>query len=424
MKNIEFYKGNETTEVTPLYKNVPFILEGMTYNNYLGSTLYPMNVTPTQGHVDNGIGTILTFPWTQTDTYNKWNDILELSDLDINADAADQKFAIVSYLLSVSACFVEVPKWKTTGGVKEPTYDKFICTTNPDIALKWLNSTDEKLYTKYQTKVNECNKDTHELMVLKLAYKTEDEPKVTVPRKMIKTDSIICTPMVFIDSFLNGLKTVLSNNMLRVTYLKDNNTLRVLDTTLNRDLLYSIYPNQEYVETTMSHIHILGCDNFKIPSKLARGYISVPELGASMYDFSGTRAINLTRIVKIETITAEQIDKTFVNVDLEAVPEKFKRCAFVYVTKKQPDILKQILSALQQQPINVYDGKTEVELYQILEQHIDTYNTYYGTAALRSFHLFLAQNPVWFPTYVGVRNTTTTPVQISSSQYERAKLDI
>lgn len=424
MENIEFYTGNDNTEVTPLYKSVPFIVEGMAYSNYLGTALYPLNVTPTQGHVNNGIGTMLTFPWSQIDTKNKWNDILEMYGLDNTSDASDQKFAIVSYLLSVAACFVEVPKWKTAGGVKEPTYDKFVCTTNPEIAMKWLNSTDEKLLTKYQTKVNEINEETHEIMILKLSNKTEEEPKVSVPRKLMKTDSIICTPMIFIDSFLTGLKTHLNNSMVRVTYLKDNNTLRVLDTTLNRDLLFSIYPSQEYVEVTMSHIHIIGCDNFKIPSKLARGYIQVPELGASMYDFSGTRAINLTRIVKMELINADQVDKTFVNVDLEVVPEKFKRCAFVYVTKQQPEILKQILSALQQQSIDAYEGKDALALYQILEQHIDTYNTYYGTAALRSFHLFLTQNPTWFPTYIGNRNNGTSNAQTSSSQYERATLNI
>lgn len=397
--NVEFYK--DYTDITPLYLNTQFMLQGINYSAYLGDIMYPLNILPTKGHAECNVASMLTLQWSTEDTHtNKYAEILNLLGVDSAADIDTQYFSIMQYLLNYSVCLVEVPKWKTTGGVKEPTYDKFLATLNVDLALKWAGITEEKTKKKYTDAVAKSDYANRELLLLKLTNKA-DEHKVTVPRKLVKMDKVICTPLIFLNAFTKHFVNNLKTNVYRVTYLKDNNSYRNIDTTLNENAMLQIY-NQEFTTNTLENIHVKGVDNdWNIGKTLARGYISVPELGLSIYDY-GTRAINLTRIVCIAQIQLSDVDTTFVNIDLEAVPEKFKRCAFVFVNQNNIEALRTIVAELENKAVTEYEGLDTNALYNRLVTFIDNY-LIFGTPALRSLHLFLKARPQYFPNYVGER---------------------
>ena len=222
-------------------------------------------------------------------------------------DITDHKALFFDYLASVSICYVEVSKYTTKNDVKQHTYDKFLCTKNPKIIQKLLNehgepTSLEEINKKFAVQLAPSDNDDFWCVRLNLTGKRI----VTKPRKAYDASKIRVTPVFMINSYLKGIIENMKTKILEFTYLKDNDTERVLVTTLNKGVLEKFY-NRQYMESVQLQVDLV--------TKLNRGYIRVPELGASIYD-SGTRSINVARITKIRELQESEVNTDFINVDL------------------------------------------------------------------------------------------------------------
>ena len=65
------------------------------------------------------------------------------SSLGINVDINDElkkKLLFFDYLMSISICYVELPKYITRNGMHLKSFDKFLCTKNPAIMATWMGT--------------------------------------------------------------------------------------------------------------------------------------------------------------------------------------------------------------------------------------------------------------------------------------------
>ena len=134
-----------------------------------------------------------------------------------------------------------------------------------------------------------------------------------------------------------------------------------------------------------------------LSSHVNRGYIKVPEIGASKYDATGVRSLNIARIVGMKII--DEVDRTFINVDLNSVIYNFEN-AIDYIASKESSYLKDIYVALtDEQP----ESDSTAQLVQSLKDYAETRGALLSTTFYRALHLFMIKNPLWFPLYIGER---------------------
>ena len=250
-----------------------------------------------------------------------WSEQVGIEDLSV-------KWLLIDYFLTLGACYVELPKFTTKEGMSTPTFDKFIATKNIDVIARWLGLDYETADIKYGTKIRSfehLSQTEGKIYAIKLTIK-DGNPTVSVPRTLTIIDSMNVAPLFMLSEFTKGLKENLENKILKFSYLKDNNTVRELVTTLNKDIICDVYRDfPAFVPKMMYGIDIdsFVIDGLAISTKASRGYIKLPELGSSIYDDTGCRSLNLMRLVSIEEVDKNSVDTTFINVDLSAVLPKF-----------------------------------------------------------------------------------------------------
>ena len=127
-------------------------------------------------------------------------------------------------------------------------------------------------------------------------------------------------------AFVEGAKTVMQDNIVEFSFMKDNGTVRVLPTTLSEDILRQYYDNNNYIAIMLAGVDIntVQQGGMMLSSKMNRGYIKVPEVGASIYDGTGVRSLNLARLLSARIV--DKVDKSFINVDLNSVVANFGEC--------------------------------------------------------------------------------------------------
>ena len=135
----------------------------------------------------------------------------------------------------------------------------------------------------------------------------------------------------------------------------------------------------------------------KLGSKQSRGYIKLPELGCSKYDFSGVRSLNISRILRMENVS--EVDRTFIDVDLNSVVDSFKE-ELDRITVSNPDWIPRIYKLLNINDGNV-EGKSVISLQSEINSYIETGVLIMSTAFKRSLHLFMIRNADMFPRYTG-----------------------
>ena len=310
---------------------------------------------------------------------------------------ASTKYLFIDYLLSASICYVEIPKFITKDGIPTHSYDKFLCTRNPAIIRQWLGKSIEDTWTKYARSLIIEPEDLalEEIPIVKLNT-TGKGNTVTVPRKALKIDKLVCIPLYMINSFCEGLKTRLNSELLEFTYLKDNDTERKLVTTLNLNILKQVYSN-EFISKIFMNVDISGNKqgDMYLPTKIGRGYIKVPEVGLPRFDDTGVRSLNLIRLLEIKPVTLDDVDLSCVNVNLNTVQGSFVR-GIEHLTSVNKEELLALYRKLTEDQTELTGEIQAAVLVEKIKKFIDQRIIIFSTTYLRALHKFMIENPQWF----------------------------
>lgn len=289
------------------------------------------------------------------------------------------------YLLESFVCYVEVYE----GGSQ---IDKFIATRSTRLLDTLVEIPKEKVYDINSTLqmsdgdyINE-NLPVIGINVLKKGY------GFSRGRKLLKVrDSAVrVTPIFLLEEFFEGLKEVLTDNVLKIKYVKDNLTEREIITTMNVNALMHFY-SQTHLYTILQNVG----------SNANRGYVMLPMIGLSKYDKTGVRAVNIGRITSIErvNINSEEVQnkKRFIDTDLTKTILHFSnaiqgvfdinvlRTMYTHVSNNQPP------QAIQD---NIALLKTD------MVSTVETNYENYGTTYLEWLHDYMMMSPKLFSKYI------------------------
>lgn len=309
---------------------------------------------------------------------------------------------LFQYLMTVSICYVEVEKWKTTNGVSQPTYDKFLCTRNPALMGAWMGMDRSEMQAKYSGKIKAVS---FELMAGRLRFvKLNQSAKgntITVPRVEFYSEKMRCVPLFMLYAFTEGFKTRLLNGIVEFTYLKDNHTERKMCTTLSEEIMNKFYSDSVFVKSALSGIDIntVKQGGMMLSSKANRGYIKLPELGSSVYDATGTRSLNIARILACKEVSENEVDTSYINVSLDSVVSNFQE-SIEYCGRKIPEELPNIYKEVMNE-----DAPKDAQMATLISNMSDrvvSNETLLSTEYRRQLHTFMISNPQWFPLYTGM----------------------
>ena len=331
----------------------------------------------------------------------------------------DKRALFIHYLMATSICYCEVEKWKTTNGVASKTYDKFLCTRNPAIMGAWMGMSPAEMQAKYSRRIQVDTADLNEgvLRYVKLLSSAKGN-SISVPRTFASYENMRCVPLFMLYAWITGAKDVMQNNIVKFTFLKDNHTERELCTTLSEDIIRKYYKDNLFISTMLPGVDIDSNQQggMNLSSKVHRGYIKLPELGSSIYDSTGTRSLNLARILKAEVV--DEIDTTFINVSLSSVVENFKN-HIDYVAQNQPTSLAEIYNKLS--ATEKFTGEeSSASIVNALYSYVDENEMLLSTSYQRQLHLFMISNPQWFTMYTG---QPTKGVSASTENFGVAQFD-
>lgn len=289
---------------------------------------------------------------------------------------------LVDYLLSCSVCYVEV--FDNTAKV-----EKFFATRNRFIAgaLSGMQPHETVKYSNYLTPYL-ADYQNSQLRTLKMTILKDGSFKVAQPRAAVNFGkNIKVTPLFLMQTFLEGINPVLAKNIVKFTYIKDNITERELVTTFNPEILLTHY-DEGYVQRVMTNVE----------SKLTRGYVRLPELGISKYDDTGVRALNISRITKIDIL--QEFDTRFIDVDFNVIMPTFKDTV---ERTSNMNVLAFIFETLSGEIIKA-NGLMEAQ--NIITAFADGQYAIGTTTFLRQLHLLMIQFPNIFTDYNGGKPKT------------------
>lgn len=310
-----------------------------------------------------------------------------------------KKALFFDYLLAECVCYVEVPKYTRKDGRPTPSFDKFFATKNPRLMALWINEDINLVTRKYahRCKTTAVELMNNELRVAKLNKGTKGT-SITIPRNSLDASKITVTPLFCMNAFIKGFYESLSNSILEFTFMKDNGTERVLASTISKEIMYDYYNDHDFVSRALHGVDIFSekVGGMTLGSKLGRGYIKVPELGSSRYDSTGTRSVNIARLLKIQKL--EEVSREFIDVDLSSVQLAFENGLNV-LTVKHPEHLVRLAGIVGTEDLS--GGETDVQLSQIIKRTVDTNCTILSTTYLRELHRIMTKHPEMFPLYTG-----------------------
>lgn len=385
-------------------------LSNVAYN--LGLQLRPFSILGTEEDSKNGILDIAEFQGMTGGKDNIFNEVakermmqLQGQDSyfgeDVMVDIKQTMF--YDYLLSSSICYIEYTRLGTNkAGVQYVKYEKFLATRNTDFIAKWLGISKEEAFSKYAERIesNYSNLWGNTLRLAKLVYKN-DVHAVSIPRNPIQTLSIRCTPLFCLNAFMLGVSKYIENGIVKFSYYKDNGTLRELVTTLNPDIYMKFYQDAKWTKSVLGSCNYFNMlkSGHKVCKELSRGYVRLPELGASKYDLSGNRTVNLGRIVSIDRLSEKDVDTSFINVDLNSVSKNFIVCVDE-LAKMSPQQIKPMAETLTGGTF--VDSATPSSIQVAVESWVLEQETVLTTQFRRVLHNFMISNPMWFPNYTGL----------------------
>lgn len=315
------------------------------------------------------------------------------------------KVLFVDYLLSVAICYLEVPRYFMQNGEQQIKYDKYFATRNPRLMSAWTGNSESEMQAKYSGRIsmNSFDFSNGEVKLVKLTNSSKGT-SISCPRNSISVDDLVCVPLFMQYAFLQGLIPQLDSKILKFAYLKDNGSIRELTSTLSDTILMDYYHDEEYVEGVKSKSSQFNLERggMMLSEKQSRGYIRVPELGASRYDLSGVRAINIARLLSVFEVPSA--DRTFIDVDLGSVLYNFTQY-LEFITVKMPGELSIMAKHLGLDDKTVAgESNTPALLSESIKSFVETRAILLSTSFIRTLHLFMINNPQWFPAYTGKKD--------------------
>lgn len=341
---------------------------------------------------------------------------VELKDLTNNG----RNVLLADYLMKTCICYVEVYK----GNI--PT--KMFATRNMNIMhmLATLDA-DDPAYENVRmpltkgandlglmlkkTAVNTRPMTTSELMNGTLPHIKIESKKtgysISIPRTQldIAGGNIRIVPVFFNYAILEVLYPLMQNNIMHITYLKDNMVERKIYTTLNHALLTKVFEGDSARAT-----EVLAHSNSR---HLNRGYITVPELLLPKYDETGCRALSM-RITGYEVVPADTFTNPFLNINIDGVATVFKYYVDTYKNNiNMLRIVQQLIDTkfgelrgvTDETALEAYmarlNTKGNLEIVNDLNFWIETQTTIDKTQVSRALHLCMIENPMLFPRYTG-----------------------
>lgn len=375
----------------------------------LGQQLLPFCLYANEDQKKYGVLDFATFQAFLNPQISLIDEIVEyrhqaFKDTGINVDIRDEvkkKLLFYDYLMTISICYVEIPKYVTKDGMPMATYDKFLCTRNPAIMGAWMGADPSEMQAKYSSRITsrQVEFNINELRCVKLNH-TNKGNSITVPRTAYNVEKMTCIPMYMLYAFVEGFKPLIQDGIVKFSYLKDNGTIRELATTLNEDILKDYYDDNIFINTMLSGVDIntVQQGGMALSSKMNRGYIKVPELGASVYDGTGVRSLNIARLLKAEKI--DSVDRTFLKVDLNSVPTNFNN-GIDYIVKTMPDSLKDCYKALVGEEFDETKCSSIPVMAETCKSYVAGRSAFLSTSYHRDLHVFMVSHPEWFPLYTG-----------------------
>ena len=343
-------------------------------------------------------------------------------DFGISVDIRDElkkKLLFYDYLMTISICYVEIPKYVTKDGMPMATFDKFLCTRNPAIMAAWMGTDASEMQAKYSSKIvsRQIEFDTNDIRCVKLNH-TNKGNSITVPRTAYNVEKMTCIPMYMLYAFIEGFKPLIDSYIVKFSYLKDNGTVRELATTLNESILRDYYDDNMFINSMLSGVDINSVQQggMSLSSKMNRGYIKVPEVGASVYDGTGCRSLNIARLLKAKVVP--EVDRSFIKVDLNSVLDNFG-IAMDYLVKNMPDQAIEVYKALAGDEVKEEYCNSIASINSACQEYVKGREIFLSTSYRRELHLFMVSHPEWFPLYTGKPAQQIT----SSANYGVTPLD-
>jgi hypothetical protein len=309
----------------------------------------------------------------------------------------DMHIVAKKYLLKHYLCYIE---YSTSAYSKKGAmYQKKLVTGDLSLVKAWMGCLEENDYKKCK-KILEQEPEKDSIPYIELKYGKDGTPKITKPRKQLDLNiaNMNIIPVFMLSAAVKTLVEHLNTEYVKFTYVKDNGQVRSLTSTLNKDLIISIYGHpQKKPKTKWSREAFEQMYSGKLVDcvTLPRGYIRLPEVGGSRYD-DPTRSVNLARITHIEY--GVQPDLSVVDVKLDMVTTRFYNYLSEYPQNKQ-----QILSIIQK---SSYTDNLE---------NLDVWASTYADKESTEFKKYLAKmmldNTSLFPNY---KNTCGEDIKSSS----------
>lgn len=302
---------------------------------------------------------------------NEVNDFKDTYIKSFNLTVSDD-WAYVIFLMKTAICYVET------------------CSSGGQIK-KMVASSNLKLLQAYGD-VSHFNGTNISIARDSINYIKITKTKLTASRTPIcaSDNKIRVVPIAILQLTGDIVKQRLESALWKFKYFKDNGYERDIISTVNKDILCNIY-DTSVVES------MIGGTGFDAQTLSERGFVRVPEVGASKYD-SGVRALNLTKVFEMKQVSVDDVDKRFIDIDLAVVVPSFKDSV-----NKINDI--NMLSLICQQlsiPLKNVDMVISV-IKDTMYSWVDLSVAYGSTQFLRSLHLYMLNNPMIFMGYSGKR---------------------
>lgn len=215
-----------------------------------------------------------------------------------------RKMYFIDYLLRTSLCYVEL-----FTGVR---VEKFYATRNLDLLAAYGGyESDAEAGLKYGSYLTMTNSEVGQgfLRLIKVSENKQGY-KLTQPRASVSfIGNIKVTPLSIMMLNVNLITDKLSGGVYKFKYMKDNLHLREMTTTINPTELLMYYSSGQVG---------MMLDNAQASfdkGTIRRGYISLPEIGLPKNDTTGTRALNLTRIVEVVPVEISEELVNGINTD-------------------------------------------------------------------------------------------------------------
>ena len=143
------------------------------------------------------------------DAYKQSGIYLSETDKDI------KRTLFIDYLLSISICYVEIPKYVTKNGINQHTYDKFLATKNPAIMAIWMGCQPAEMQAKYSARIASTLGDMSQnsVRVVKMLSSAKGN-SISCPRSAFSTKEMTCIPLFMLYAFQKGFEDSLKNKIL------------------------------------------------------------------------------------------------------------------------------------------------------------------------------------------------------------------